>query len=220
MTVNECRILWVTLLKTQVPVYRPEMDAYSEDDWDKMMQDGQWNQELGDLMPFAVAFGTKKRILIWHCYEEAIDPVSIVEPEAFGQARDSDIPICIAYNYNHYESIEPVGPTEVPKTVELFNSIKNQTVTFPDCDMIAPLSGTLRNKKSKMMKALGVSQEMTAMTPEQRKQRNTENKQRARKASGEKEKEEQRRRNTERMQRDRKASGEEEQEEQRRRNTQ
>ena len=84
-TVNECRILWVTLLKTQVPVYRPEMDAYSEDDWDKMMQDGQWNQELGDLMPFAVAFGTKKRILIWHCYEEAIDPVSIVEPEEFGQ---------------------------------------------------------------------------------------------------------------------------------------
>ena len=95
-------------------------------------------------MPFCIAYATKKRILIIHAYDTAEVPLSIVEPENFGQDRDCDIPICLVYSKTHYDSVHPVGK-HIEKSIELFDQTKldRQCTFLPSTDvksMLGPLT--------------------------------------------------------------------------------
>ena len=176
LSVQECRALWVTLLQTQIPVYRPEFDAYSDDDWRAMARDGTWDENLGDLMPYAISIGTHKRMIIWHTNSGAGRLVSIVEPETFGVDSDSEIPICLAYSGSHYESMHPLN---VEETVKLFESIKNGTSPYLNSNntesMLAPFSNAEKCKRSKTLKKMNI--EVTpkkTMSSSEKRQRDTE----------------------------------------------
>ena len=176
LSVQECRALWVTLLQTQIPVYRPEFDAYSDDDWRAMARDGTWDENLGDLMPYAISIGTHKRMIIWHTNPGAGRLVSIVEPETFGVDSDSEIPICLAYSGSHYESMHPLN---VEETVKLFESIKNGTSPYLNSNntesMLAPFSNAEKCKRSKTLKKMNI--EVTpkkTMSSSEKRQRDTE----------------------------------------------
>ena len=176
LSVQECRALWVTLLQTQIPVYRPEFDAYSDDDWRAMARDGTWDENLGDLMPYAISIGTHKRMIIWHTNSGAGRLVSIVEPETFGVDSDSEIPICLAYSGSHYESMHPLN---VEETVKLFESIKNGTSPYLNSNdtesMLAPFSNAEKCKRSKTLKKMNI--EVTpkkTMSSSEKRQKHTE----------------------------------------------
>ena len=160
-TIQECRDLWVTQFKTKIPIFRPELDAFTDEQWAEIRRDGVWNTPLGDLMPFCISFATKKRILILNCSSVLRVPLSIVEPEEFGQDHDCDIPILLAYNGNHYESVHPVN-TDIQKTIELFDKTKldNDCSFLTSTDIISllePLTGAEKMKRYRTLKDLGVA---------------------------------------------------------------
>ena len=177
LSVQECRALWVTLLQAQIPVYRPEFDAYSDDDWSAMARDGTWDENLGDLMPYAISLGTRKRIIIWHSNPNP-NIVSIVEPETFGSTIDSEIPICLAYSGSHYESMHPLN---VEETVKLFESIKNGTGPLSQTDTktaesyLLPFSPAEKMKRSRALKKMDIPvTPKKTMTVAEKRQKDTE----------------------------------------------
>ena len=160
-TIQECRDLWVTQFKTKIPIFRPELDAFTDEQWAEIRRDGVWNTPLGDLMPFCISFATKKRILILNCSSVLRVPLSIVEPEEFGQDHDCDIPILLAYNGNHYESVHPVS-TDIQKTIELFEAVvtDNDCSFLPSTDiqsMLGPLKDAEKKRRSRLLNNLGVA---------------------------------------------------------------
>ena len=181
-TIQECRSLWVTQFQTQIPIYRPAYDVYTMEQWDGIKKDGAWEGDLGDLMPYCIAFATKKRILIIHTYDEAVVPLSIVEPEQFGQDRDCDMPICLAYNKSHYESVHPVG-TET--SIDLFEKTKlDDDCTFlTSTDVksmlaLGPLTPAEKKKRSRQINSLGAEPSpRKVMTPDEKRQKKTAEKQ-------------------------------------------
>ena len=181
-TIQECRDLWVTQFKTKIPIFRPELDAFTDEQWAEIRRDGVWNTPLGDLMPFCISFATKKRILILNCSSELRVPLSIVEPEEFGQDHDCDIPILLAYNGNHYESVHPVSK-DIQKTIELFDKTKLDNdcsfLTSTDIQsLLEPLTGAEKMKRSRFLKNLGVAPSpKKTMTPDEKRQKETSRKQ-------------------------------------------
>ena len=58
-----------------------------------------------------------------------------MEPERFGGVRDSDIPIVLAYNQSHYESMHPKSPEDVQKTIELIRQYINGDYPYSKKDI-------------------------------------------------------------------------------------
>ena len=71
--------------------------------WDKLKEEGVYEIDLmGDLMLHAISRGCKKVILIINTSLEAHAPIYVVTPETYGGIRDSEVPVCVAYNQYHY----------------------------------------------------------------------------------------------------------------------
>ena len=78
---------------------------------------------FGDMMLAGIACGVKKRILIFNTHKNTIhDPVSVVDPRDFGGDMDSEIPVVVAYNLVHFESLHTVNEEDIQETVKLVNS--------------------------------------------------------------------------------------------------
>ena len=75
---------------------------------------------FGDMMMAGIACGIRKRILIFNTHEETIhDPISVVDPRDYGGIIDSKIPVVVAYNLVHFESLHPVNEKDIQETVKL-----------------------------------------------------------------------------------------------------
>ena len=70
--------------------------------------------------------------------------INVVTPETYGGIRDSEVPVCVAYNQYHYESMHPT----TLKDVELMQELINQSTAIPStyrygkkdiADLIKPL---------------------------------------------------------------------------------
>ena len=90
----------------------------------EIMESGVYERSFfGDMMMAGIACGVKKRILIFNTNENTIhDPVSVVDPRDYGSYVDSKIPVVIAYNMAHFESLHPVQEKDIEETVKLANS--------------------------------------------------------------------------------------------------
>ena len=67
-----------------------------------------------------ISRGVHKSILIFNTHEDSPhDPIYVVDPKSFGGYTDSDIPVVLAYNLTHYESIHPVSDLDIRKTIDL-----------------------------------------------------------------------------------------------------
>merc|ERR1711888_389661 len=70
-----------------------------------------------------IACGVRKRILIFNTNERtAHDPVNVIDPTHHGGYVDSEIPVVVAYNLVHYESLHPVGGKAIEETIKLTKS--------------------------------------------------------------------------------------------------
>ena len=81
---------------------------------------------FGDMMMAGIACGVRKRILIFNTNENIAttghDPVSVIDPTQHGGYVDSDVPIVIAYDLVHFESLHPVDRQDIDKMVRLIRS--------------------------------------------------------------------------------------------------
>ena len=118
------RRLWVTDFNNRT-VNDPTWNIYSkqewEEGWEEMMQSGVYERDLfGDLMMFSIACGVKKVLLIFNTnLDSPHDPIYVCDPRKFGVQADTNVPVVLAYNMAHYESLHPLTPLDSQKTCVL-----------------------------------------------------------------------------------------------------
>ena len=73
-------------------------------------------------------------------------------PEDFGVTSDSDVPLCLAYNGYHFESMLPINQSDVEKTKDLVQQVSDGTYNYKKEDisrLIAPYSSSERTIRSR-----------------------------------------------------------------------
>ena len=81
---------------------------------------------FGDMIMAGIACGVRKIILIFNTNPDISrtghDPVSVVDPRDYGGNMDSEIPVVVAYNLVHFESLHPVDEHDIEKSIKLVKS--------------------------------------------------------------------------------------------------
>ena len=77
-----------------------------------------------------IARGSHKDILIFNTNPNAADPIYVIQASKFGGFADSEIPVVLAYDQIHYESLHPVDQDDINKTKDLVNSYINGEYVF------------------------------------------------------------------------------------------
>ena len=127
------RQIWVTELQDEMNKNYKHMIPYDDhltpmenqrrikSAWETLKQDGNYEIEFfGDLLMQAISRGTRKQILIFNTnMGSPNDPIVVVRPEQFGGVSDSTVPVVVAYNGVHFESLHPVGEENIEKTKDL-----------------------------------------------------------------------------------------------------
>ena len=123
MSVTWYRQIWATDMANRAR--NTDYNIFTEEQWNtgwaEMMVPGIYERGLfGDLMLAAIACGIKKFLLIFNTnLDSPHDPIYVVNPYIFNVQPDSDIPIVLAYNMSHYESMEPYSTSDTQETVLL-----------------------------------------------------------------------------------------------------
>ena len=86
-----------------------------------MLVPGAYERDIyGDLMLPGIACGVHKKLLIFNTNPETPhDPIYIIDPSEFNVDPDSQIPILLAYNMSHYESLEPLEEADIAASIDL-----------------------------------------------------------------------------------------------------
>ena len=81
----------------------------------EIMESGVYERSyFGDMMMASIACGARKLILIFNTHEMTPhDPVSVIDPCHYGGICDTEIPIVLAYNLVHYESLHPIEQHDI-----------------------------------------------------------------------------------------------------------
>ena len=89
--------------------------------WKQMLVPGAYERDIyGDLMLPGIACGVHKKLLIFNTNPETPhDPIYIIDPSEFNVDPDSQIPILLAYNMSHYESLEPLEEADIAASIDL-----------------------------------------------------------------------------------------------------
>ena len=131
-----------------------ESEKYIKQQWEKLRQDCAYEIDyFGDLLIQAISRGAKKMILIVNTdINSTNDPVVVVSPETFGGERDSDLPVIVAYNGHHYESLEPCDADSNAATKVLCEKYKNGEYKFKRADIetfVIPYNTTEKKQRSR-----------------------------------------------------------------------
>ena len=91
---------------------------------------------FGDLMLPGIACGIKKILLIFNTsMESPHDPIYVVNPKDFDVSIDTEIPIVLAYNMVHYESMEPCSNADIEATINLVKDYQTGNYPFSRNDL-------------------------------------------------------------------------------------
>ena len=123
MSIDYYRRIWATDMANRTvntPLNNVTPQKWLED-WKQMQEPGAYERGIyGDLMIPGIACGVRKTLLIFNTHPDTPhNPIYIVNPSEFNVNPDSEIPIVLAYNMSHYESIEPLEESDVQATVAL-----------------------------------------------------------------------------------------------------
>lgn len=90
----------------------------------EMIESGKYEKDFfGDMMMAGIACGVRKRILIFNTHTNTThDPISVVDPRDYGSEIDNEIPVVVAYNLVHFESLHPAEEKDIQETLKLVNS--------------------------------------------------------------------------------------------------
>ena len=134
------RRIWMTDMKNRT-VNDQTWNIYSKVEWEKgwaeIMESGVYERGIfGDLMLFGIACGIKKTILIFNTsFDSPHDPIYICDPRKFGVLPDTEIPLVMAYNLFHYESMHPVQQRDCEETIKLVTSYLDGSYKFGKKDL-------------------------------------------------------------------------------------
>ena len=108
-----------------------------EDGWKQMLIPGTYERGIfGDLMLPGIACGVRKILLIFNTnLNSPHDPIYIVDPLQFNVRPDTEIPIVLAYNMAHYESMHPCTPADIQLTVNLITQYQEGRYQFRRSDL-------------------------------------------------------------------------------------
>ena len=130
---------WLTEFQYQAQLHEPELisglagDIPEEDIvtlWKELQCDGVWNQDqFGDLIINAISCGCRKVIFVINYGRN--EPVSVVTPEEFGVARDSNIPVIVVYDGTHYENLIPATAEDEGRIIDLIPLYSDHTPVIP-----------------------------------------------------------------------------------------
>ena len=131
-TADKWRNIWMTEVESKA--YQEWNSGLSEiewlEGWHMLKNSRTYECKLGDLILPGVAHCVKKDVLIFNTSSLAHSPVFVVKSSTLcGQIADTEIPICLAYNQVHYESLIPKTQDDVQKTIELKQQILNSNYT-------------------------------------------------------------------------------------------
>ena len=92
-----------------------------QEGWKEMQNPGIYERGIfGDLMLQGIACGVRKYLLIFNTnVNTPHDLIYIVNPSTFNIRPDTEIPVVLAYNMSHYESMEPCTDIDTQSTVAL-----------------------------------------------------------------------------------------------------
>ena len=147
------RQIWITELEALSSRYPTLGAGYSNEErienWNRLKKSGEYEIEFfGDLVMNAIAKGCNKDILIFNTSVNAADPIYVIQANEFGGFVDSDIPVVLAYNQVHYESMHPATEFDVEKTKKLMKDYIEGTYSFKQKDIPFLISPGLSSSQS------------------------------------------------------------------------
>ena len=91
-------------------------------EWDILKHSGNYEFTLGDLIIPTLAHCTSKDILIFNTNPESHSPIYVIKAATLAnRSSDIEIPVIMAYDNSHYESLVPNIEEDIRKTIELKN---------------------------------------------------------------------------------------------------
>ena len=134
------RRIWLTDFKIRtagdktVNIYSPQQ---WEAGWSEMMESGVYERDLfGDLMLFGIACGIRKMILILNTsLDSPHDPIYVCDPRRFGVQPNSNVPVLLAYDMSHYESLHTLNDSDIQKTTALVDQYLTGNYPFKRKDL-------------------------------------------------------------------------------------
>jgi hypothetical protein len=140
LSVDYYRRIWMTDMQAKTldnPTWN--LGYTSTEIWqgfEDMKEPGIYERGLfGDLMLPAISVGIHKNILVFNTnMNTPHDPISVISPANFGGYLDSEIPIILAYNLVHFESMHPITEDDVTATMDLAQSYLEGSYSFTRSD--------------------------------------------------------------------------------------
>ena len=141
LPINQYRSIWVTDMANRTidsPWNTLSHQQWMEG-WRQMLVPGTYERGIfGDLMLPGIACGVRKILLIFNTNPDSPhDPIYVVNPAQFNVQTDTDIPIVLAYNLSHYESLHPSGEQDIEATINLVKEYEEGRYRFRRQDIPA-----------------------------------------------------------------------------------
>ena len=110
--------------------------------WKEMQTPGTYERGIfGDLMLPGIACGTRKYLLIFNTHlDTPHDPIYVIDPTIFNVIPDTEIPVVLAYNMSHYESMEPCTEVDVKMSRDLVKQYIEGRYRYRKQDMLYLIS--------------------------------------------------------------------------------
>ena len=119
-----------------------------------LKQPGTYEYELADLVLPAIAHCTKKDVLIFNTSSQAHSPVYVIAASMLcNGSANTEIPVCLAYNQVHYETLIPDTDTDIRKTISLKNEVIAQTYSLKMEDISFLSKNTIKKTYAQILKS-------------------------------------------------------------------
>ena len=155
LTPQYYRRIWITDMKNRTlgdPTWQIYPEKEWEEGWNELLESGIYERGVfGDLMLFGIACGLRKRLLIFNTsLSSPHDPIYVCDPSKFGIDVDSEIPVILAYNLYHYESLIPKSSGDINNSIDLVKEYLNGQYVFGNQDLphLLDLTGTIPDKNN------------------------------------------------------------------------
>ena len=140
MSIDYYRRLWITDAENLL-FDGPFNPGYSYSEWhagfERLKESNIYEVDFfGDMVIPAIACGLRKELLIFNTnINLPRTPVTLISPSEFGVEPNSKIPIVLAYDLSHYESLHPIDNDAIQKSIALASLIKEGNYHFSHQDL-------------------------------------------------------------------------------------
>ncbi|XP_035292059.1 uncharacterized protein LOC118237448 isoform X1 [Anguilla anguilla] len=156
------RNVWNTVDEQKIKASPYYPNIYTEQKWREAWQTLQTTNQydldyFGDMAILSCAHTTKKDILVFNTPWKTTNaqphsPIYVISADAIdpANARDTHVPLVLAYNGHHFESLIPVSNVDVDKTIVLVDAYKTGTYKTPRslAQMFELIGNDLHNTES------------------------------------------------------------------------